>query len=82
MIVAFFILLNFFLAIVVDNFMLVKEDVKEFNAENNIWVDVWDIAESFWKYRKYKWPDRATVDGAADDFLLLQRLSSYQSRQS
>jgi hypothetical protein len=61
MIVAFFILLNFFLAIVVDNFMLVKEDVKEFNAENNIWVDVWDIAESFWKYRKYKWPDRATV---------------------
>ena len=41
MIVAFFILLNFFLAIVVDNFMLVKEDVKEFNAENNIWVDVY-----------------------------------------
>jgi len=61
MIVAFFILLNFFLAIVVDNFMLVKEDVKEFNAENNIWVDVWDIAESYWKYRKYKWPDRLTV---------------------
>ena len=40
MIVAFFILLNFFLAIVVDNFMLVKEDVKEFNAENNghLWM--------------------------------------------
>merc|ERR1719247_92514 len=61
MIVAFFILLNFFLAIVVDNFMVVKEEVAEFNAENSIWIDVLDLVDSLFKYRKYKWPSRSAV---------------------
>merc|ERR1719247_1301228 len=61
MIIAFFILLNFFLAIVVDNFMVVKEEVAEFNAENDIWLDCWDIVDSFFKYRKYNWPSRTAV---------------------
>merc|ERR1719183_752327 len=61
MIVAFFILLNFFLAIVVDNFMVVKEAIKEFNAENAIWVDLWDVVDSIYRYRRWKWPSRTRV---------------------
>merc|ERR1719326_770645 len=41
--------------------MVVKEEVSEFNAENAIWLDLWDIVDSIRKYRTYNWPQRTRV---------------------
>ena len=40
LLIAFFVLLNFFLAIVVDSYVAVREDIAEFKAENSFLADV------------------------------------------
>lgn len=50
LLIAFFVLLNFFLAIVVDSYVAVREDIAEFKAENSFLADVTDICANFYYY--------------------------------
>eukprot|EP00386_Alphamonas_edax_P010345 GDKI01033488.1.p1 GENE.GDKI01033488.1~~GDKI01033488.1.p1 ORF type:complete len:464 (+),score=113.31 GDKI01033488.1:1-1392(+) len=61
-IVVFFILLNFFLAIIVDAFGTVKSGVEDCVVEQNIVLDVYDIffRKAIMAYR-YGWPDTEQV---------------------
>lgn len=58
MLVMFFMMVNFFLAIVVNSHTSVTERLKDFEAEQNVFVDVWDAAKSWFifKFRGYPFP--------------------------
>jgi len=56
MFVVFFTLLNFFLAIVVDGFMAVKQDEEDNVTEMSFMSDYIDSILSFWVYRWRGWP--------------------------
>merc|ERR1740120_465036 len=53
-----FTLLFFFLAIVVDAFVVVKEGMLKSQTDNNVVVDVYDVMASIVVYARHRWPKR------------------------
>jgi hypothetical protein len=57
LIITFFILTNFFLAIVVEAFVQVQEEIKAFKAENSFTADIQDMGWNFIYYNlRRSWP--------------------------
>jgi hypothetical protein len=76
-ILAFFILVNFFLAIVVESFMCVKRDIEAQVTENASPYDTLDIFMKIPLYLIYRWPRRGRIIAAMKeegDLDHLQRL--------
>merc|ERR1719160_3055 len=62
MFVIFFTLLNFFLAIIVDSFVDVKNELDhKYVTENIFWWDCYDTILSWIYYRKKGWPTRHKI---------------------
>merc|ERR1719446_1533864 len=62
LIITFFILTNFFLAIVVDAFAAVNEELKEFKADNSYLSDLLDISGNVLRYStNWTWPRQGDV---------------------
>merc|ERR1719482_1325184 len=60
-VLAFFVLVNFFLAIVVEAFMKVKEGIIKQITENSSPCDTWDIPYKLALYTINRWPSRMKV---------------------
>jgi hypothetical protein len=61
-------LLNFFLAIVVDAFVIVKEEISGANIHRNFFLDVYDCMVTPLQLKKNHWPDSKTLLKALDQF--------------
>mmetsp|Transcript_2993 Transcript_2993/g.7259 ORF Transcript_2993/g.7259 Transcript_2993/m.7259 type:complete len:1083 (+) Transcript_2993:86-3334(+) len=63
MLVVYFTLLNFFLAIVVDAFAQVKLEEESHMTEHDFLIDIWDVLWSAWSYRmnRQNWPSQSDV---------------------
>eukprot|EP00746_Dinoflagellata_sp_MGD_P157640 gnl/MRDRNA2_/MRDRNA2_86268_c0_seq1.p1 gnl/MRDRNA2_/MRDRNA2_86268_c0~~gnl/MRDRNA2_/MRDRNA2_86268_c0_seq1.p1 ORF type:complete len:424 (-),score=81.67 gnl/MRDRNA2_/MRDRNA2_86268_c0_seq1:394-1590(-) len=62
MLIVVFTLLNFFLAIVVDSFIRVKEELENvYVTEQSFLYDSCDVVASFFQYRKHGWPKRSVI---------------------
>lgn len=59
-------LLNFFLAIVVDAFVIVKEEIGGAGVHKNFFVDVVDAFMVFFHYRTHRWPSYKKLKTALD----------------
>jgi hypothetical protein len=57
-------LLNFFLAIVVDAFVIVKEDISSADIHSNFFVDLLDACKTPLFFSKRKWPDHRALQAA------------------
>merc|ERR1719478_1665638 len=60
--IMFFILLNFFLAIVVDTFTRVQEVVQETLTEKAFFSDCADVIGYLWKCKTLGWPNPMKVE--------------------
>lgn len=61
MLILFFTLLNFFLAIILDAFIEVKEAMNDDPTEQNFFVDCWDVLYNKWMYYHRGWPHRIDI---------------------
>ncbi|KAF4685666.1 hypothetical protein FOZ60_006292 [Perkinsus olseni] len=68
-VVMFFMVLNFFLAIVVDSFESTKQEIEEYKVEGSLFSDVWHLMVQFAMRHTRQWPSRA---------LYIERLSRFR----
>ncbi|KAF4647504.1 hypothetical protein FOL47_004512, partial [Perkinsus chesapeaki] len=68
-VVMFFMVLNFFLAIVVDSFESTKQEIEEYKVEGSLFSDVWHLMVQFVMRQMRRWPSRA---------LFVEKLSLYR----
>eukprot|EP00928_Gymnodinium_smaydae_P090131 TRINITY_DN7397_c0_g1_i1.p1 TRINITY_DN7397_c0_g1~~TRINITY_DN7397_c0_g1_i1.p1 ORF type:complete len:1776 (+),score=320.55 TRINITY_DN7397_c0_g1_i1:104-5431(+) len=55
--ICFFFVLNFILAIIIDAYSSVMDEVRNSNVEMDILSDLFAVTRSGWKRFRYKWPD-------------------------
>lgn len=72
-------LLNFFLAIVVDAFVIVKEEISGASVHRNFFVDVYDCMYTPMLFKKHHWPAAKTVLKALEQH---QRFNKDGSRKT
>lgn len=60
-VIIFFILLNFFLAIIVNSFTAVELEIKNIKGEKSAFLDTIDLIKSHCKYKRHGWPARSLV---------------------
>ncbi|KAF4698509.1 hypothetical protein FOZ62_023761, partial [Perkinsus olseni] len=68
-VVMFIMVLNFFLAIVVDSFESTKQEIEEYKVEGSLFSDVWHLMVQFAMRHTRQWPSRA---------LYIERLSRFR----
>jgi hypothetical protein len=61
MLLVFFTLLNFLLAIIVDAFVDVKEENKENQCVRHFLTDVFGVFPDLYRTRKYRWPSKSAL---------------------
>eukprot|EP00403_Amphidinium_massartii_P024999 CAMPEP_0178391464 /NCGR_PEP_ID=MMETSP0689_2-20121128/11178_1 /TAXON_ID=160604 /ORGANISM="Amphidinium massartii, Strain CS-259" /LENGTH=1125 /DNA_ID=CAMNT_0020012011 /DNA_START=11 /DNA_END=3385 /DNA_ORIENTATION=- len=61
LIIVYYLLLNFFLAIVVENFLEIKYEMEEAVVEQSFFEDLYDTFWSMFEYRHHKWPSRTAL---------------------
>jgi Polycystin cation channel len=57
----YFIILNFFLAIVVDSFEICKQKIEEYKVENSLILDIRNICKVIWYRWRHEWPNHIDV---------------------